>query len=70
VKKRVVRLAHANQLRRGWGVIEMPTQLAEALIGAIGEVLGRAIAALIAAIADRATRDDGYYAPKHLKRPR
>jgi hypothetical protein len=48
----------------------MPAQLAEALIRAIGEVLGRAIAALIAAIADGATRDDKGYTPKHLKRPR
>lgn len=63
-------MAHANQLRRGWGVIEMPTQLAEALIGAIGEVLGRAIAALITAMADRATRDENGHTPKHLKRPR
>ena len=70
MKKRVVRLAHANQLRRGWGGIKMPTQLAEALIGAIGEVLGRAIAALITAIADGATRDDNGHKPKHLKRPR
>lgn len=48
----------------------MPTQLVEALIGAIGEVLGRAIAALITAIADGATRDENGYRPKHLKRPR
>jgi hypothetical protein len=47
----------------------MPTQLAEALIRAIGEVLGRAIAALIAAIADGATRDCTHQ-PKHLKQPR